>query len=69
MDSSHPLHFHYISSDKTKGGHVLDFAINEGEIFMEACRDLDIYFPKHITFAETNLNVEMKEKAKKTFSD
>jgi acetolactate decarboxylase len=38
-------HFHFLSSDKTRGGHVLDLTSGEGRVALEEISDLRISFP------------------------
>jgi len=38
-------HFHFLSADKTRGGHVLALTTGEGEALVEEISDLRIAFP------------------------
>jgi acetolactate decarboxylase len=38
-------HFHFLTSDKTRGGHVLDLTIGAGRAAFEEISDLRISFP------------------------
>ena len=38
-------HFHFLSADKTRGGHVLTLTTGEGKALVEEFSDLRISFP------------------------
>lgn len=55
------FHFHFINSDRTKGGHVLDVTTKTGTCYFQPCQDLKIYFPDSASFAEANLREDLEE--------
>ena len=64
-------HLHFLSADKTKGGHLLDAQIITGEVQMDVIREFDLVLPQSASFAARDvahdlrtetLQVEGKEK-------
>ncbi|MEO6845699.1 MAG: acetolactate decarboxylase [Chthoniobacterales bacterium] len=52
-------HFHFITDDKSKGGHVLDCVIQNARIELDALSDMQMVLPKNRQF----LNVDLSGKA------
>ncbi|MCB1068012.1 MAG: acetolactate decarboxylase [Simkania sp.] len=55
------FHFHFISSDHTKGGHVLEVSTKSGTCYFQPCENLKIHFPNSSSFAEANLSEDLEE--------
>ncbi|WP_420420768.1 acetolactate decarboxylase [Simkania sp.] len=55
------FHFHFISADLTKGGHVLDVSTKSGTCYFQPCQNLKIHFPDSARFAEANLRKDLDE--------
>ena len=51
-------HTHFITSDKARGGHVLDFRVLEGVLEVATLSDLEIDLPLSTAFANANLAPE-----------
>lgn len=49
------FHFHFISSDKKMGGHVLDVSIKTGTCYFQPCENLSIYLPDSASFSKADL--------------
>lgn len=49
-------HFHFIKSDKSSGGHVLDFVSSNVKVQVMKLEELDLVFPDTHAFAKANLN-------------
>lgn len=49
------FHFHFISDDRKKGGHVLDFVIQEGNMVVNEKSDFDLQLPKIPGFGNMDL--------------
>jgi acetolactate decarboxylase len=49
-------HLHFLSDDRTKGGHVLEFTTGDVELSIERERSLKLILPGHDQFSETDLS-------------
>ena len=55
------FHFHFISTDRTKGGHVLNVSTKSATCSIQPCQDLKIYFPNSASFAEVDLEKDLDD--------
>ena len=62
-------HFHFISSDKTYGGHVLGLKLKSGEVQFDKTDDFDMNLPKKKNFHALNFNRDLKEDIRKAEQD
>ena len=51
-------HFHFISKDRTKGGHVLDCAAKALRVGIQMLSEYDVRFPQTGSFIKTDLTVD-----------
>ena len=51
-------HFHFLSDDKKRGGHLLDCALTSGEIKIQTLRGLDLQLPGDNSFDGANLSTD-----------
>ncbi len=42
-------HLHFLSSDRTAGGHVLDLTVVDGTAAVDPCEELHVELPAHVT--------------------
>ena len=49
-------HFHFLSRDKTKGGHVLECAVNSGNISVDSISRFEIILPRSADFDGLNFS-------------
>ena len=54
-------HLHFISQDGTKGGHVLNLAVKDCLLEMDAISEFSMIVPNRQSFNEKNLSINMKE--------
>ena len=52
------FHFHFISDDRTQGGHVSDFILTEGTAEVEIFKDFHLRMPASQEFDRADLNPE-----------
>ncbi len=62
-------HFHFISDDKEKGGHVLDITNFEGDIKMSEMNQFEMYCPDTDTFNDEDLSVDQSARIKSVEQD
>jgi acetolactate decarboxylase len=58
-------HFHFISDDKTKGGHILELAFDTAEAEFDATRDFDMYLSDNKEFQGMELSKDVSDAIKK----
>ena len=58
-------HFHFISKDKTKGGHVLAVNIADANLTCDVTYEFHLKLPKHKMFADFDLTVDQSEDIEK----
>lgn len=58
-------HFHFISDDKTKGGHILDLAFDSAVAEFDATQDFDMYLPENSDFQKMELSKDVSDAIKK----
>ena len=58
-------HFHFISDDGTKGGHIVDLALKEGEVQWDKTTGLDVDLPDEKRFSEYDFSTDQSEDVKK----
>ncbi len=49
-------HLHFISDDRTTGGHVLDYVLNSGRVEIDHTSSLHLELPETQAFSEADLN-------------
>lgn len=54
-------HFHFLSNDKTKGGHILNYTISIGEIEIKTVQNYELQLPDNAEFNGTKLETKKKE--------
>lgn len=57
-------HLHFISKDKTKGGHVLDLSISSSTITIDQTNGFELYLPDGDYFKSLNLTVDQDDDIK-----
>ncbi len=58
-------HFHFLSDDKTKGGHVLGCSIRDGKVWWESHRSFQLQLPDDATFRHADLSTHDAEALQK----
>ena len=58
-------HFHYVSDDKQKGGHVLDLDIDKAEVKWDNTDGFNMALPETKMFPELDLTKDQSEDIKK----
>ena len=58
-------HFHFISDDKTKGGHILDLAFESAQAEFDATQDFDMYLSENAEFQKMELSKDVSDAIKK----
>lgn len=53
-------HFHFLTDDRKRGGHALDFVIIKGDISIDNSHELTVTFPTTPAFLHTDLDTEKK---------
>lgn len=56
-------HFHFISEDRSKGGHVLDVSLFSGNAQIDLITDFQMLLPRDKGFADLKLAQDLAEKA------
>ena len=54
-------HLHFISADGKKGGHVLDLAVQDGNIELDIISEFAMVVPNRESFNNKTLAVDMKK--------
>ena len=62
-------HFHFISDDKTIGGHVLDLNLKSGEALFDKTDKFEMRLPPKKNFHKLNFNTDLKEDIRKAEQD
>lgn len=62
-------HFHFISSDKEFGGHVLGLNLKSGEAQFDKIDNLNVGLPKKENFHALNFNTDLREDIRKAEQD
>lgn len=58
-------HFHFLSSDFTQGGHILDFDMTEGECKIDKCNEFLLILPKDDVLKDIDLSKDKTEELQK----
>lgn len=58
-------HLHFISADRTKGGHVLSFTTTGGELDIDLCNRFYMVLPDQKQFEGLNLSLDRSEELEK----
>ena len=58
-------HFHFISDDCTKGGHIVDLMLKEGEVRWDKTTGLDVDLPEEERFREYDFSIDQSDDVKK----
>ena len=54
-------HFHFLSDDKTHGGHILGLSADEFTFKMNAIPEFDLVLPTDSDFGKLNLTEDLSE--------
>lgn len=54
-------HLHFLSTDRKKGGHVLDFTVNNARLELDTERRFDLVLPDHDLFRKADLSTHEQE--------
>lgn len=57
-------HLHFLSEDRTKGGHVFDVSLSEGTAFIDKLSGISIDLPKEAAFDTYALKQDLEEEIK-----
>ena len=57
-------HFHFLSADKTKGGHIIGMSAKEFIYQINTCNEFDLTLPTNKEFAHRNLCEDLGAKTK-----
>lgn len=57
-------HLHFLSEDRTKGGHVFDVSIREGSVKVDKITRIEINLPKEAAFDTYSLKQDLQEEIK-----
>jgi acetolactate decarboxylase len=49
------LHLHFLTADRTRGGHVLSFEVAPAAVALDFCRSVDVQVPDTAGFRRVNL--------------
>ena len=58
-------HVHFLSDDRAVGGHVLDFKLEEGTVYLDYCSKLALILPEGGDFGKINLGVDRSKELEK----
>jgi len=58
-------HFHFLSADRTKGGHVLDCSFEHAKLRVQFLSELSVSFPTSGPFLEADLSADTREALRK----
>jgi acetolactate decarboxylase len=58
-------HLHFISNDKSKGGHVLDATMQGGTFALDEIRDFDMVLPDRESFADMDVATDLQSQTVK----
>lgn len=58
-------HLHFLSGDRTKGGHLLEISIKKADIKIDSKNDYEIILPSDRKFKSLNLSADLKNDVKK----
>jgi acetolactate decarboxylase len=58
-------HLHFISDDRTKGGHILDFSSVGGTLYLDTCNRFYMVLPEEKQFGALDLSKDRSEELKK----
>ena len=58
-------HFHFISDDKTKGGHILELSFESAQAEFDSTQDFDMYLPEDPDFQKIELAKDVSSAIKK----
>ena len=58
-------HFHFISDDKTKGGHILELAFDSAQAKLDLTKDFDMYLSDNAEFQGMELAKDVSDAIKK----
>ena len=57
-------HLHFLSEDRTKGGHVFDVCLREGIAYVDKISSITIDLPKEAAFDTYSLKQDLQEEIK-----
>lgn len=59
------FHFHFLSNDFTRGGHVLDFQLDAGKCEIDVCNELLLILPEDDILKDIDLSEDKSEELQK----
>lgn len=62
-------HFHFVSQDKKKGGHILELSLNKGTIYLDKSDQFNMIIPDDQKFQSLNLAKDMSADIKSAEHD
>lgn len=57
-------HLHFLSEDRSKGGHVFDVSLQEGKVKVDRITNIEINLPKEAAFDTYSLKQDLQEEIK-----
>lgn len=58
-------HFHFVSADGSKGGHIVDLALKEGTVAWDETAELEMDLPDEERFSEYDFSTDQSQDVKK----
>ena len=58
-------HLHFISEDRSKGGHVFDMSLQEGTVYLDKISRIEIQLPTEAAFDTYSLKQASEDEIKK----
>jgi acetolactate decarboxylase len=62
-------HVHFLSEDKSFGGHILNFEMKNGQVMVDAATNFTLIVPAHGRFSSTNLTKDRSQELHQVESD
>ena len=57
----HGWHMHFVSDDRTKGGHLLEASVTSGILYVDPMNRFNLLMPDNSDFAESSLGTDMRD--------
>jgi len=58
-------HLHFITADRRAGGHILDIAVDEGEVLLDITSGFAMELPKEGDFYSVDLSKDLQSELEK----
>jgi acetolactate decarboxylase len=58
-------HFHFLADDASKGGHIVDLSLKEGEVQWDKTTGLNMALPEEERFSEYDFSTDQSDAVKK----